>query len=429
MKKDSTPNHPLVPQEDKNVITSEKKNQYPSYSKLAIEDALQPLRESKLHLAFFCLILTVIYKFNNKTWRKSDNDNILKDGVVSRLIDSLQLWLWVDSDSNFDIKKYFIINNIPLIDFGPIECIDLSSSLEEIVMCDQETIYQIIELLKNEINFKDRMKDLKRNMNDSIKQEHNKDVIRNDDEGKLKHDTNSDIDSKVKHKVMKPTGYRVLMKALGLNNNVMENKMEVSGIDENKLMKLVSTIRPADIKRKQSIYSTTSPKGSPSYPERKTFSASKVKNVDLDDNEEIQASPMQSPKASPTFKVPKFDPNQSISTLQDDDEMMEKMTNIEKIMYKIQSQLEIVDLYTNNGRNDEEDQNFNTDFNLLSSSNNNTKPLTPKLGMRHKITLPDDTVQTTVIVNDSGSIPIKKKKQLKKQTSDTLFILCDQKFE
>ena len=218
------------------------------------------------------------------------------------------------------------------------------------------------------------------------------------------------------------------MKALGLNNNVMENKMEVSGIDENKMMKLVSTIRPADIKKRQPIINSGSPKGSP---ERKAFRG-KSENVDLEDTED-QPSPIKSPKASPkasptnTFKIP--NPNQSVDTHHDDDEMLEKMTNIEKIMYKIQSQLEIVDLYTNHGKDEEEDENF---LMINTSNNTNTKPLTPKLGLRHKITLPDavlpDAVPTTPISSSNNGTIKKKKQDAKTPTSETLFMLCDQKF-
>jgi len=388
----------------------------PSYSNLAIEEELQPVRTSKLHLAFFCLILTIIYNVNNKTWRKTDDYNILKDGVVSRLIDSLQLWLWVDSDCNFDIKKYFILFNVNVVDYGPIECIDLASSLEEIVLCDQATLFSIIELLKDDLDFKVYMKDFKRNMYEGDKQEHNKEVFfDNDDEneeGKDQPDNNSRSDSKIMHKVLKPTGYKMLMKALGLTNQVMEKHLDVTSIDETKMMKLVSTLRPA--KKKNVILNS---KGSPHQLDRTIIS--KYKKTDLEDDEDNkQASTIQSPKASPT-RIAKFDPNQSLNNLQDDEEMLEKMTNIEKIMYKIQSQLEIADLYCDNQYREDADP-----FVTINTETNNTITNLPKTSLlRHKISL---------IEHEEALLPtpnlIKKKIANRNESSKMLALLCEKEF-
>lgn len=417
------------PRSPRSQLSSNKNNPYnlsedpksplstlPSYSNrfLAIEEELQPVRTSKLHLAFFCLILTIIYNFNNKTWRKTDDDNILKDGVVSRLIDSLQLWLYVDSDCHFDIKKYFILFNVNIVDYGPMDCMDLAASLEEIVLCDQATLSSIIELLKDDLDFKLHMKEFKRNMYEGEKQEHNKEIFfDNDDENEEsidQRDNNSRSDSKM-HKVL-PTGYKMLMKALGLTNQVMEKHLDVTSIDENKMMKLVSQLRPA--KKKNVILNS---KGSPHQLDTKVIS--KYKKTDLDDDEDNkQASPVQSPKASPT-RIAKFDPNQSLNNLRDDEEMLEKMTNIEKIMYQIQSQLEIADLYCGNKNEDEDEDPFmtiNTETNTMTNS-----PKTSSL-LRHKITLP--------IEHEEAAPPPNKKKISNRNntSSKMLALLCEKEF-
>ena len=391
----------------------------PSYSNLAIEEELQPVRTSKLHLAFFFLILTIIYNFNNKTWRKTDDDNILKDGVVSRLIDSLQLWLYVDSDCHFDIKKYFILFNVNIVDYGPMNCMDLAASLEEIILCDQATLFSIIELLKDDLHFSVYMKDFKRNMYEGDKQEHNKEVFFDDDdeneEGIDQRDNNSRSDSKIMHKVLKPTGYKILMKALGLTNQVMEKHLDVTSIDENKMMKLVSQLRPA---KKKNV--NLNSKGSPHQLDRKVMS--KYKKTDLDDDEDNkQASPVQSPKASPT-RIAKFDPNQSLNNLRDDEEMLEKMTNIEKIMYQIQSQLEIADLYCGNKNEDEDEDLFVT----INTETNNTMSNSPKTSslLRHKITLPIENEEAV----PNPNLITKKIANRNNTSSKMLALLCEKEF-
>lgn len=393
----------------------------PSYSKLAIEDELQPVRASKLHLAFFCLIVTITYNFNNNTWRKSDDPNILKDGIVSRLINTLQLWLMVDNDCNFDIKKYFILLNISIVDYGPIECIDLLSSLEEIVLSDNETIMKIIEMLKHDIGFAIYMKDFKRCIYDEIKQEHSTtktdiDDYDHADEDNLKDDIHSEAD--LKEKDNKPTtqGYRVLMKVLGLNSNVMENHLDVMAIDESKMTKLVSTIRP-DVKRKQMI----SPRGSPltTQLERKAMMKSGFKKTDIDDDGDDDKY-INSP--SPTFKLPKFDPNQSISNVQDDEEIMSQMTNVEKIMFQIKNQLEIVELYTtasslNSNIDNISDNNSRKENEVIVKANRKKQ-----FSHTHKIKLPENEEEIAQIVTT------KQMKNLKKFNSSLLFQLCEKEF-
>lgn len=401
------------------VSHSQTPKSLPSYSKLAIEDELQPVRASKLHLAFFCLIVTIIYNFNNNTWRKSDNPNILKDGIVSRLINTLQLWLMVDNDCNFDIKKYFILLNISIVDYGPIECFDLLSSLEEIVLSENETIMKIIEMLKHDIGFTIYMKDFKRCIYDEIKQEHSTmktDIDDYTDEDNIKDDIHSEAD--LKEKDNKPTtqGYRVLMKVLGLNSNVMENHLDVMAIDESKMTKLVSTIRP-DVKRKQMI----SPRGSPltTQLQRKAMMKSGFKKTDIDDDGDDDKY-INSP--SPTFKLPtKYDPNQSISNVQDDEEMMSKMTNVEKIMYQIKNQLEIVELYTTAS---------SLDSNIDNISDNNTKKVNEvivkanrkkQVSHTHKIKLPENEEEIAQIVTTKQMIADINSKKL-------LFQLCEKEF-
>jgi hypothetical protein len=256
-------------------------------------------------------------------------------------------------------------------------------------------------------------------MYEGDKQEHNKEVFFDKDdeneEGIDQRDNNSRSDSKIMHKVLKPTGYKMLMKALGLTNHVMEKHLDVTSIDETKMMKLVSQLRPA--KKKNVVLS----KGSPHQLDTKVLS--KYKKTDLEDDEDNkQASPVQSPKASPT-RIAKYDPNQSLNNLRDDEEMLEKMTNIERIMYQIQSQLEIADLYCGNKNEDEDEDPFmtiNTETNAMTNS-----PKTSSL-LRHKITLPIE--HEAVPTPNSARIPKKKITNRNNTSSKMLALLCEKEF-
>lgn len=200
--------------------------------------------------------------------------------------------------------------------------------------------------------------------------------------------------------------------------------MQVTSIDEAKMLKLVNSIRPQE-KKKHTFASPLSSKEEEGY-RRKIFKATNSKNNDDDD---INESPKQSPKASPTLKTPKFDPNMSTDTL--DDEEFEKMTNIEKILYKIKHQLEIVDLYTANDKNDH--------YNITNDITNDDATKTDKICTKLRWTSPHSPHTNNISFERTDNIDMMiidmkintkevKKKITTQESKETLYKLCDQEF-